>query len=65
MIDCFILTFLHGLKRVVGFNEFDGVCDTFILQDVIAQTQIGNGQLKHLRVPNCVLLKDRTCTEIK
>lgn len=52
------LTFLHGLERVVGFDEFDGVRDLLTLQHVVAQAEVGHGQLEHFVVSGCVLLKD-------
>lgn len=53
-----VLTFLYGLERVVGLDEFDGVRDLLTLQDVVAQTEVGHGELEHLIVPHRVLLKD-------
>lgn len=56
-------TFLHRLERVVGLDEFDGVCDLLALQDVIAETEVRHGELEHLIIPHGVLLKYGTCVE--
>lgn len=56
------LTFLHRLERVVGLDEFNRVCDLLALQDIITQTEVRHGELEHLIVPHCVLLKYRAWT---
>lgn len=54
------LTFLHGLKRVVGLDDLDGVGDLLALQDIIIEAQVGYGQLEHPVVFGRVLLEDGT-----
>lgn len=52
------LTFLHGLERVVGLDELDGVRDLLALQDVVTQAEVGHGELEHLIVPHGILFED-------
>lgn len=54
------LTFLHGLERIVGLDDLDGVGDLLALQDVIVEAQVGYGQLEHPVVLGRVLLEDGT-----
>lgn len=54
------LTFLHGLKRVVGLDDLDGVGDLLALQDIIVEAQVGYGQLEYPVVLGRVLLEDGT-----
>lgn len=54
------LTFLHGLKWIVGLDDLDGVGDLLALQDIIVEAQVGNGQLEDPVVLGRVLLKDGT-----
>lgn len=51
------LTFLHGLERVVGLDEFDGVRYLFAVQNIVAQTEVRHRQLENLIVPHRVLLE--------
>ena len=55
------LTLLDGLKRVVRLDEFYGVGYFLALQNVIAETEVGDGQLEDFVIPRWALLEYGTC----